>query len=268
MVVKNLLVDIMNNRSVGVAIVAVLVASGAVDLWAGEYDGLRKAEIVVDTLDNFFIKDVGDLMLDRVEAFVSVEDDSPWVGVIENGLRHRNGVIDGCIYQERYGEGDNIRLSGYDFKIKEVDALGSKVIIGENNVLVDIAYQPKGFNHARYYGGKEYLFIYEWMPGDAESAGALSYVKELYRRYRKWVSFLGVGYVDKNDKAVAKRLWKQLNPGFKTIFIDDLVPNKDFPAFVITDKSWLTLEVAGMEYFPVVEETLEGIKERLEDDDQ
>ena len=235
--------------------------------YAQNYDNLKRAEILVDTLDNFFIQDVNTLDLDKVEIFLSEEDNIPIIRVIENGLKHKNGVIRGAHYQDTYKVNDIIQLLGYSFKIKNIDLVNSKVTIGEENLLTDIIFQSNDFDVSRYYGKKEYLFIYEWSPNNDDSVDMLSVLKALHKKYGKCVSFLGICYGSEKDKTTAEKLWKKNKTGFKLIYIEKELQNHDFPQFIIVDRPWLSLSISGKEYLPFAIEELEEIREDVMDTD-
>lgn len=231
--------------------------------YAQNYGDSKRAEILVDTLDNFFIQDVNTLDLDKVEFFISEEDNIPIIRVIENGLKHKNGVIRGADYQDTYKVNDIIQLLGYSFKIKNIDLVNSKVTIGEENLLIDIIWHSDDFDISRYYGKKEYLFIYEWSPDNDESVDMLSVLNAWHKKYGKYISFLGVCYGSKKDKATAGKLWKKNKTGFKMIYIEKELQNSDFPQFIILHNPWLNLSISGKEYLPFVNEELEKIRERV-----
>lgn len=232
--------------------------------YAQNYEDSKRAEILVDTLDNFFIQDVNTLDFNKVEFFISEEDHTPILRVIENGLKHKNGVIRGTGYQETYKVNDNIELLGHSFKIKNIDLINSEVTIGEEILLVDIIYQSKNFDVSRYYDKKEYLFIYEWAPNNADSVDMLSILNVWHKKYCKCVSFLGVCYGSKKDETTAKKLWKKNKAPFKMIYIEKDLQNNDFPQFIILSQPWLNLQISGKEYLPVVIEELENIRERCQ----
>ena len=236
-------------------------------IYAQNYENLKRAEILVDTLDNFFIQNVDALDLNKVELFISEEDGTPIIEVIENGLKHKNGVLGGFPYQETYKLGDNIKLLGYHFKIKNIDLINSKVTIGEEYILIDILHGAKDFDPTQYYGKKEYLFIYEWSPNNVDSIDMLSTLNAWHKKFGKYVSFLGVCYGSDGDKKKAQKLWKKNKAGFKMIFIEKELQNKDFPHFVIINRPWLCLEISGKEYLPFVTEELEQIWEDCNDDE-
>lgn len=232
-----------------------------IGLYAQNTGNLKRAEILVDTLDNFFIQNVDSLALDKVEFFTMEKDGTPIIKVIENGLEHKNGTIGGFPYKETYKLNDNIKLLGYRFKIKNIDLINSKVTIGEEYMLIDMIYQPKEFDISRYYGKKEYLFIYEWTPINDDSVEMLSLLNAWHKKYGKCISFLGVCYGTEKDKKSAKKLWEKNNTGFKMIYIEKELQTCDFPGFVIIHRPWLSLNIAGKEYTPIVIENLNEIKE-------
>lgn len=242
---------------------------GSLGLYAGSTENLQKAEIVVDTLDNFFIQDASSLPWDNVECFITVDNDgTPAIVIYEKGLKHKESVLHGDNYHDKYRLNDNVELMGYSFQIKDIDLQNARVTIGECYYLIDIFLDLKYYDPSKYFKGKSYLFIYDWAQYNNESVELLPTIRDLYTKYGKYVSFLGVCYGNPSDKKESERIWKNNKMGFKMLFIDKASLTEDLPSFILTSDPWLVTHVAGKEYLPLVVNDLEYARLRSSKEDE